>query len=149
MAQPTNQMRQPQNQEDRSLGDLFAELATETSQLVRQEVALAQTEITNKATRVGKQVGYLVVGGAVGYAALLVVLAAVTMMLGRIIASLTGWTELTSAAIAAFIIAVIVGVVAYSLVMSALAKLRETSLAPNQTIESVKEDAQWLKNQVS
>jgi hypothetical protein len=149
MAQPINQMRQPQNQEDRSLGDLFAELATETSQLVRQEVALAQTEITNKATRVGTQVGYLVVGGAVGYAALLVVLAAVTMMLGRIIASLTGWTELTSAAIAAFIIAVIVGVVAYSLVMSALAKLRETSLAPNQTIESVKEDAQWLKNQVS
>ncbi|HEX8267087.1 MAG TPA: phage holin family protein [Pyrinomonadaceae bacterium] len=149
MAQPINQMRQPQNQEDRSLGDLFAELATETSQLVRQEVALAQTEITNKATRVGKQVGYLVVGGAVGYAALLVVLAAVTMGLGRIIASLTGWTELTSAALAALIVAVIVGVVAYSLVTSALAKLRETSLAPNQTIESVKEDAQWLKNQVS
>jgi hypothetical protein len=149
MAQPINQMRQPQDQEDRSLGDLFAELATETSQLVRQEVALAQTEITNKATRVGKQVGYLVVGGAIGYAALLVVLAAVTMGLGRIIASLTGWTELTSAALAALIVAVIVGIVAYSLVMSALAKLRETSLAPNQTIESVKEDAQWLKNQVS
>ncbi|HEX8398495.1 MAG TPA: phage holin family protein [Pyrinomonadaceae bacterium] len=149
MAQPTNQMQQPQNQEDRSLGDLFAELATETSQLVRQEVALAQTEITNKATRVGKQVGYLVVGGAVGYAALLVVLAAVTMGLGRIIASLTNWSELTSAALAALIIAVVVGGVAYSLVMSALAKLRETSLAPNQTIESVKEDAQWLKNQVS
>lgn len=149
MAQPINQMRQPQNQEDRSLGDLFAELATETSQLVRQEVALAQTEITNKATRVGKQVGYLVVGGAVGYAALLVVLAAVTMGLGRIIASLTNWSELTSAALAALIIAVVVGGVAYSLVMSALAKLRETSLAPNQTIESVKEDAQWLKNQVS
>ena len=149
MAQPINQMQQPQNQEDRSLGDLFAELATETSQLVRQEVALAQTEITNKATRVGKQVGYLVVGGAVGYAALLVVLAAVTMGLGRIIASLTNWSELTSAALAAIIVAVIVGIVAYSLVMSALAKLRETSLAPNQTIESVKEDAQWLKNQVS
>lgn len=149
MAQPINQMRQPQNQEDRSLGDLFAELATETSQLVRQEVALAQTEITNKAARVGKQVGYLVVGGAVGYAALLVVLAAVTMGLGRIIASLTGWTELTSAALAALIVAAIVGIVAYSLVTSALAKLRETSLAPNQTIESVKEDAQWLKNQVS
>jgi len=149
MAQPINQMQQPQNQEDRSLGDLFAELATETSQLVRQEVALAQTEITNKATRVGKQVGYLVVGGAVGYAALLVVLAAVTMGLGRIIASLTNWSELTSAALAALIIAVVVGGVAYSLVTSALAKLRETSLAPNQTIESVKEDAQWLKNQVS
>jgi hypothetical protein len=149
MAQPINQMREPQNQEDRSLGDLFAELATETSQLVRQEVALAQTEITNKATRVGKQVGYLVVGGAVGYAALLVVLAAVTIGLTKLIAYLSGRSELTSATIAALIVGILVGIVAYSLVMSALAKLKETSLAPNQTIESVKEDAQWLKNQVS
>lgn len=147
MAQPVHQMRP--NQEERSLGDLFAELAGETSQLVRQEVALAQTEITQKATRVGKQVGFLVVGGAVGYAALLVVLAAVTMGMGRIIASITGWSDLTSAAIAAVIVAIVVGIVAFSLVTSALAKLRETSLAPNQTIESVKEDAQWLKNQVS
>lgn len=149
MAQPINQVRQPQNQEDRSLGDLFTELATETSQLVRQEVALAQTELTNKATRVGKQVGFLVVGGAVGYAALLVVLAAVVIGLGKIIHSLLGWTEMTSAAIAALIVAAVVGGVAFSLVTSALAKLKETSLAPNQTIESVKEDAQWLKNQVS
>jgi hypothetical protein len=147
MAQPVNQMRQ--NQEERSLGDLFTELASETSLLVRQEVALAQTEITQKATRVGKQVGSLVVGGAIGYAALLTVLAALTMGLGRIIASLSGWSDLTSAAIAALLVAVVVGIIAYSLVTSALAKLRETSLAPNQTIESVKEDAQWLKNQVS
>lgn len=149
MAQPVNQMRQPQNGDDRSLGELFAELASETSQLVRQEVALAQTEITNKATRVGKQVGYLVVGGAVGYAALLVVLAAVTIGLARLISNLTNWTELTSAFIAALVVGVIVGIVAYSLIMSAIAKLKATSLAPNQTIESVKEDAQWLKNQVS
>jgi hypothetical protein len=149
MAQPVNQMRQPQDQEDRSLGDLFTELASETSQLVRQEVALAQTEITNKATRVGKQVGFLVVGGAVGYAALLVVLAAVVIGLARIINSLVGWSEMTSAAIAALIVAAVVGGVAFSLVTSALAKLKETSLSPNQTIESVKEDAQWLKNQVS
>ena len=149
MAQPVNQMRQPQDQGDRSLGELFAALASDTSQLVRQEVALAQTEITNKATRVGKQVGFLVVGGAIGYAALLVVLAAVTMILARLINYLTNWTDLTSAAIAALIVAAVVGGVAFSLVTSALAKLKETSLAPNQTIESVKEDAEWLKNQVS
>jgi hypothetical protein len=149
MAQPVNQMRQPQDQGDRSLGELFAALASDTSQLVRQEVALAQTEITNKATRVGKQVGFLVVGGAIGYAALLVVLAAVTIGLARMIAGLTDWTALTSAAVAALVVGVVVGVVAYMLIMNAVAKLKETSLAPNQTIESVKEDAEWLKNQVS
>src|SRR5687768_18241818 len=71
--------------EERSLGDLFSELMSETSTLVRQEVALAQVEMTNKATKAGKNIGYLVVGGAVGYAALLVVLAAVVMILGNFI----------------------------------------------------------------
>ena len=57
-------MAQTQLQKDeRSLGDLFSELAAETGTLVRQEVALAQVEITEKATAVGKNVGYLAVGG--------------------------------------------------------------------------------------
>jgi hypothetical protein len=59
-------MAQTQLQKDeRSLGDLFSELAAETGTLVRQEVALAQVELTEKATVVGKNVGYLAVGGAV------------------------------------------------------------------------------------
>ncbi len=40
--------------DERSLGDLFSELAAETSSLVRQEVALAQVELTQKASSVGK-----------------------------------------------------------------------------------------------
>ena len=135
--------------EERSLGDLFSELATETSTLVRQEVALAQVELTQKATRAGKQVGFLVVGGAVGYAGLLVILAAIVIGLTQLIASLSGWTLITSAALAAVIVGVIVGAVAYVLVTGALTALKNTDLAPRQTIESVKEDAQWIKDQVS
>ena len=135
--------------EDRSLGDLFAELATETSTLVRQEVALAQVEITQKATKAGKQVGSLAVGGAVGYAALLVLLAAVVIGLTQLIHAVTDWQIITSAWIAALLVAVIVGIVAYFMVSSALAALKSMDLAPRQTIESVKEDAQWIKDQVS
>jgi len=47
----------------RSLGELFSELAAETGTLVRQEVALAQVELTAKATSVGKNVGFLAIGG--------------------------------------------------------------------------------------
>jgi len=135
--------------EDRSLGDLFAELATETSTLVRQEVALAQVEITQKATKAGKHVGSLAVGGAVGYAALWVLLAAVVIGLTQLIRAVTDWQIITSAWIAALLVAVIVGIVAYFLVSSALAALKSMDLAPRQTIESVKEDAQWIKDQVS
>jgi len=123
----------------KSLGELFSELANETSTLVRQEVALAQTELTQKATRVGKNVGFLVVGGAVGYAALLAVIAAVIIGLANFIPA---WAS-------ALIVGVVVGIVAYLLVSSALAALKKTDLTPRETVETLKEDAQWLKNQVS
>jgi len=125
--------------EERSLGDLFSELASETSTLVRQEVALAQTELTQKATQVGKNVGFLVVGGAVGYAALLAVIAAVIIGLANFIPA---WAS-------ALIVGAVVGIVAYLLISSALAALKKTDLTPRETVETLKEDAQWLKNQVS
>jgi len=125
--------------EERSLGELFSELANETSTLVRQEVALAQTELTQKATRVGKNVGFLVVGGAVAYAALLAVIAAVIIGLANFIPA---WAS-------ALIVGAVVGIASYLLISSALSALKRTSLAPTQTVESIKEDAQWLKNQVS
>ena len=135
--------------DERSLGDLFSELATETSTLIRQEVALAQVEITQKATSVGKQVGFLVVGGAVGYAAALVILAAVVIGLTQLISAISGWTLITSAWISSAIVGAVVAGVAYLLVTNAIAKLKTTDLAPRRTIESVKEDAQWIKDQVS
>ena len=125
--------------EERSLGDLFSELATETSTLVRQEVALAQTELTQKATKVGKNVGFLVVGGAVGYAALLAIIAAVIIGLANFIPA---WAS-------ALIVGAVVGIVAYLLISSALTALKKTDLTPRETVETLKEDAQWLKNQVS
>lgn len=135
--------------EERSLGDLFSELSKETSTLMRQEVTLAQVELTQKATIVGKQVGSLVVGGAVGYAALLIILLALVIGLSQLISAIFGWTIITSAWVAAAIIGLIVGGVAFSLITSALATLKKTDLTPQQTIESLKEDAQWIKNQVS
>ena len=47
-------MQQPMTKEDRSIGDLFSELANETGTLIRQEVSLAQAEMTKKATDAGK-----------------------------------------------------------------------------------------------
>jgi hypothetical protein len=125
--------------EEKSLGDLFSELATETSTLVRQEVALAQTELTQKATRVGKNVGYLAVGGFVAYAAMLAVLAGIIMILGMVIPV---W-------LSAIIVGLVVGGIGYFLISSALAELRKTDPVPRDTVETIKEDAQWLKNQVT
>jgi len=125
--------------EERSLGELFSELASETGTLVRQEVALAQVEITKKATDVGKNVGYLVVGGAVAYAAVLAILAAVIIGLSYFIPA---WAS-------ALIVGVVIGIAAFVMISSALAAPKKTNLAPRETVETLKEDAQWLKDQVS
>ena len=135
MAQTQMQLQK----DERSLGELFSELAAETGTLVRQEVALAQAEVTAKATRVGKNVGYLAVGGAVGYAAVLSLLAGVVL----------GLSYFMPAWIAAVLVGLLVGAVAFFVISSALEELKNTNLKPEESVESIKEDAQWLKNQVS
>lgn len=132
-------MEQQTVKEDRSLGELFSELATETSTLVKQEVALAQTELTQKATKVGKNVGFLVVGGAVAYAALLAFIAALIIVLSHVVPA---WA-------AALLVGVIVAIAAVVMILSALSALKNTGITPTQTVETIKEDAQWLKDQVS
>lgn len=130
--------QQPVVKEDRSIGELFSELATETSTLIRQEVALAQAEMTQKATKIGKNVGFLVVGGAIAYAALLAIVAAVIVGLAHFIPL---W-------LSALIVGIVIAVAAGILISMALKNLKETSLKPKETVETLKEDAKWLKDQV-
>ena len=125
--------------DERSLGDLFSELAADTGVLVRQEVALAQVEISTKAARVGKQVGYLAVGGAIGYAGVLAIMAGIIMGLSYFIPE---W-------VAALLVGALVGAASFFLISSAIERLKNTNLKPEETVESIKEDAEWLKNQVS
>jgi hypothetical protein len=132
-------MQQQFQRNEHSLGELFSELANETSTLVRQEVALAQTEMTQKAVKAGKDVGFLAIGGAVGYAALLAFMAGIIAILAYI---MPVW-------LAAFIVAVIAGGAAYFMAMPALAELRKIDPAPRETVETLKEDAQWLKKQLT
>ena len=125
--------------EERSLGDLFSELAGETGTLVRQEVAFAQAELTHKATKAGKNIGYLVVGGAVGYAAALAIIAGVILLLAVVIPA---W-------LAAMLVGIVIGGVAYFMITSGLEQLKKTDPLPRNTIETLKEDAKWLKKEVT
>jgi hypothetical protein len=127
-----------QRKDDRSIGELFTELAGDTSTLVRQEVALAKAELTRNAARVGKQVGLLAIGGALGYAALLAIVAAAIM----------GLAEVIPAWVSALVVGVVFAAIAGWLITKALHALKQTDVAPRVTIETLKEDAQWMKDQV-
>jgi uncharacterized membrane protein YqjE len=124
---------------DRSLGELFSELGNETSALVRQEIALAKVELTQKATKAGKNAAYLAAGAAVGYAAFLALMAALVFALGE---AMPLWA-------AALIVGVVFAVVAGIVIYEGINNLKRMNVAPRQTVETLKEDAQWLKHQVT
>jgi hypothetical protein len=131
-------MNENRPMDNRPLGDLFSDLASDMSNLVRQEVALAKLEISQKAKHVGRNVGYLVVGGAVAYAGLLAVIAAIIMLLDRV---MPAWG-------AALLVGVLVAGIAWLLIGKAMAALQQADLTPRETVETLKEDATWMKQQI-
>ena len=133
--QRLNENRQMEN---RPLGDLFSDLATDMSSLVRQEVTLAKLEVTQKAKYLGRNVGYLVIGGAVAYAGLLAVIAAIIMLLDRV---MPAWG-------AALLVGVVVAGIAWLLIGKAMSALQQADLTPRDTVETLKEDATWVKQQI-
>jgi fatty acid desaturase len=126
------------SQNERSLGELFAELSRETSTLVRSEVALAKTELTEKATKAGRDAALIAVGGALAHAGLLVIIAAVVLLLVE--AGLASW-------LAAIIVGIAVAAVGYVVAQKGITALKHENLAPRQTMDSMKETAQWAKHQ--
>ncbi len=126
-----------QGRDDRSLGELFSELAQETTTLVRHEVNLAKVEISDKASRASKHVGFLAAGGAVAYAGLLAILAGVIALLNAVMPL---W-------LAALLVGLVVAAVGYFLVRRSLDALKREDFAPRQTMETLKEDQRWAKDQ--
>jgi uncharacterized membrane protein YqjE len=131
-------MNENRSLDNRPLGDLFGDLASDMGNLVRQEVELAKVELTQKAKYLGRNIGYLVVGGAVAYAALLAIIAAIIMLLAKVVPH---WG-------AALIVGVVVGGIGWLLIGKAMMALQQTELTPRETVETLKEDATWMKQQI-
>jgi len=128
-----------QTNNERSLGELFGDLARDMGALVSQELALARTELTEKASQVGKDIAMLAVGGLVAYAGLLAIIAAVIVLIAD--RGVPLW-------VSALIVGLVVAGIGYLLVQRGISALRRQDFAPRQTIQSLKEDTQWAKEQI-
>ena len=124
--------------DDRSLGELFAELSEKTSTLVQKEIELARHEVTRSATEMARKSVMIGVGGAVAYAGFIVLLIGAAWLLVMI--GLPTWI--------AFVIA---GGIALAvggfLAMRAAQALKTVSVVPEKTVETIKQDVEWAKEQ--
>jgi uncharacterized membrane protein YqjE len=123
---------------DRSLGELFSDLSQQTADLIRQEMRLAKAELSEKFSDAGRHA--LMIGAAVAFALAAVVAVAAATTLLMINLGLEPWL---SAAITAAVMAVI----AFVLAQSGISALRKTTIAPVETMQSIKKTTQWLKNE--
>jgi hypothetical protein len=128
-----------QRRDEPSLGELFADLTREMTTLVRQEVRLATTELGQKTSEIGRNVAFLAVGGAVAYAGLLAIVAAVIMILAVFI---PWW-------LSALIVGLGIAGVGYFLVQKGIDSMKQLDLTPKQTMRTIKEDVEWAKHQTS
>ncbi len=125
--------------DDRSLGELFSELAQETSTLVRQEMRLAGEEVSLRTTQAGKDIGIGIAGALVLFVSFQVIVAAA--IIGLIDAGLDWW-------LAALIVAAVLALVGFALLRRAVSAIKRRELLPRRTIQHLKEDQEWVKEQI-
>ncbi len=122
-----------------SLGQLFGDLARDVQNLFKQELALAKTETTQSAKRAGMDIAKIIAGALVLYTGVIFLLAAAVFGLRELDLP---WS------LSALIVGVVVMAVGAVLVLRAKSDLTSGSLAPTETIESLKDDRDWAKGQV-
>jgi uncharacterized membrane protein YqjE len=118
------------------IGELIGDIAGDMSRLFRQEVELAKAEVREEAKKAGKAGGML--GGAALAAYLVIVLLSFAVVFGLGEVMPLGW--------AAVIVAVVWAVIGAALYGAGRKQLKSVDPVPRQTAETLKEDAQWLRN---
>jgi hypothetical protein len=119
-----------------SVGDLIGSISDDLSQLFRKEVALAKAELRQEATKAGRAAGMLGGAGFAGYLAVVLLSFAVVFGLGNVMD--LGW--------AALIVAIVWAIVGAVLYANGRRQLKTVDPTPRRTVDTLKEDAQWLKN---
>jgi uncharacterized membrane protein YqjE len=129
----------PSELREQPMGELFKQLSNDLSTLVRQELKLAQVEMTEKGKRAGIGFGMF---GAAGMVGLLALLTLTTCLVAALAEGMHVW-------LAALIVTVVYGALAGGLALIGKDRVSEaTPPVPEQTIATLKEDAQWAKTQL-
>jgi hypothetical protein len=129
----------PARSNDPGVTDLLSQLSQQISVLVGEEVRLAQLELTQKLSQAGIHVAMVAMGSIVALGGFFLLLAFLVSVL--VAAGVALW-------LSTLLIAILTLAIGGALGLKGLRQLKTTSLAPQQTIQTLKEDVQWAKQQI-
>jgi uncharacterized membrane protein YqjE len=127
----------------RSIGALLRDLAEGSATLVRDEVRLAKIEIAGAVKGVGVGTAFVAMGAVFALLGALSLLAGVVLLIGD------QWLPADLYWLAALILLVITGAIAAWLAKRGAALVSPSQLAPNETVTTLKEDTEWLKQRLT
>jgi hypothetical protein len=123
---------------ERSIASLFGDLARESTRLLRQEIALAKSEMLAKLTQLGMGAGELIAGALILYAGFLVLLAAAVLGLSLVVPP---WA-------AALIVGGVVLLIGLGVALKGRRDMKVEKLVPERTLRTLREDADWAREQM-
>ena len=133
--------------DDRSIADLLRELRDESSTLLRQEVALAKTELSEKANVYTKNAGYVIGGGVAAALGGLLLLHFLAQLVGFVFDLFLPYS--IGLPLGYLIVGSILALVGYSLYKKGIDAVKRESPVPHKTVDSLKQDKEWVKNKVT
>ena len=130
----------PELKQERSIGELFGQLSQDMTLLVRQEIQLARSEMSEKLSRFTANIISVAAGGFVAYVGGLALVAALIL----------GLHDLAniSLAVSALIVGAVLAIAGYLMLKGGLDELKRVDIAPRRTVENIKDDVQAIKEDV-
>ncbi len=127
-----------EQRENRSFGELVSALVTGVGKMFRQEIDLAKVEMSKKAVLALKDATYLIIGAVLAFAGFLALIAAAIAALAL---AIPVWA-------AALVIGILVLATSVSFALKGISDLRRENFVPETTVETLKEDVRWAKEQI-
>lgn len=122
---------------ERTMADIIKDIVANLQEIMRSEINLARAEMTQKAMTAGRAAAVAVVGGVVALYAIAFVLVCIFDALAL---AIPYWAS-------ALIIGAVLLIAAGVMVSAGINRLKKLSPKPTETIRSIREDVQWLRNQ--
>jgi hypothetical protein len=126
-----------------SIGSLVRDLADGSAELIRGEAKVARLEIAEVVSGIATGTGLVAVGGVLALLGGLSLLAGLVLLIGD------QWLPGDLYWVAALLVLLVSGGIAFVFFKRGMSMLSPASLAPDQTVETLREDKEWLKRRMT
>ena len=130
-----------------TIAELLKDLREESIHLLREEIALAKKEISEKISSTALNVTYVAGGALVAYCAITFLLLAISSLISQELLAhgvSIGWAIF----LGLLIIALIIGAISIGMIVKGVQTLKKLSFVPEKTVETLKEDKTWAQNKI-